>query len=319
MTTPYLSVVFGMDTECDYVLRGFEKSIRNNFELAKKHGLSMELVLLEWMTPSSTKRLKDAIAWPCSDIPVRIITIPISEQAKIPNPHGFKYLEYHAKNIGIRRCYGEFILSTNPDDILSDELISYLAQGKLESGIFYRINRLDTQNDVVYHVHRSNGAFYTNVPNEAHDMCIKGETLPWYPEQLHYNAAGDFILMRSSDWFTLHGHPERPYNSSVDSETVHLAHSNGLKQVVLPYPMYHPNHDRSLNRPYVPEWSDLQPFSKKNGDNWGFKDTVFEEITLVNMQPPAPAAPKVVHAKKGYCRMHRQLGCIPCSKDGEKY
>ena len=53
-----------------------------------------------------------------------------------------------AKNVGIRRARGQFILATNIDILFSDELAEYLATRRLEHGRMYRIDRHDAMSDV---------------------------------------------------------------------------------------------------------------------------------------------------------------------------
>jgi hypothetical protein len=53
-----------------------------------------------------------------------------------------------AKNVGIRRARGAFILATNIDIVFSDELVQFLASRRLERGRMYRIDRYDVMSDV---------------------------------------------------------------------------------------------------------------------------------------------------------------------------
>jgi len=56
--------------------------------------------------------------------------------------------EMIAKNVGIRRARGEFILATNIDIVFSDELVQFLALQWLERGRLYRIGRHDVMSGV---------------------------------------------------------------------------------------------------------------------------------------------------------------------------
>jgi hypothetical protein len=53
-----------------------------------------------------------------------------------------------AKNVGIRRSQGRFVLATNIDILFSDELVSHIAQHRLEAGRMYRLDRHDVMADV---------------------------------------------------------------------------------------------------------------------------------------------------------------------------
>ena len=113
----------------------------NLFCLAEKHKLDADVVFVEWNPPAGRARMVDAIDWSRSTLPVQIITVPKEIHDSLPNPHGEKFFEYIAKNVGIRRASGRFVLSTNPDNIYSDDLIARLAKQDLDEGCFYRVNR----------------------------------------------------------------------------------------------------------------------------------------------------------------------------------
>lgn len=91
--------------------------------------------------------------------------------------------------------------------------------------------------------------------------------------------------MSKEDWFFIHGNPELEYNQTVDGQTVWLAHMKGLKQVVLPYPIYHADHERTLNvgadnKTHAEHWHDNKPHTKENGEDWGYAGTEFFETCL---------------------------------------
>ncbi len=53
-----------------------------------------------------------------------------------------------AKNVGIRRARGRFVLATNIDIILSTELVEHLADRSLQTRRLYRVDRHDIQPNV---------------------------------------------------------------------------------------------------------------------------------------------------------------------------
>ena len=65
-------------------------------------------------------------------------------------PHGDALPLYQmiAKNAGIRRARGQFVLATNIDILFSNELAEYLAARRLERGRMYRIDRHDVMSEV---------------------------------------------------------------------------------------------------------------------------------------------------------------------------
>ena len=251
----------------------------NLYKLARQYALDAELVVVEWNPPEDRFSIYDAIEWH-STIPTRIITVPRKYHESLANPHGEKFFEYAAKNVGIRRAAGRFILSTNPDNIYSPSLIHRLAKHDLDEGCFYRTNRYDVRDGKVITVNFAHGSVIDwelqSNPNTAvpdSDGMVDYPGLGKLPI-LHFNAAGDFILMARQAWEKIKGHPEVPYSLTVDGQTVYLAAKAGLKQVILPWMMFHTDHGRTPK--YYEPWSDLTPHGKNN-TTWGFEGVDFDE------------------------------------------
>lgn len=103
-----------------------------------------ELILVEWNPPDDRPRLAEALRWPepgpCA---VRIIEVPGAIHNRYAHPGALPLYQMIAKNAGIRRARGEFILATNVDLLFSRELMQFLAGRRLEHGSMYRIDRCD--------------------------------------------------------------------------------------------------------------------------------------------------------------------------------
>jgi hypothetical protein len=276
----------------DDLIDRLEASCHNTVALAEKTSLDMELVIVEWNTPMSYLNIRKSVTmryvrWPKTDIPIRIIHTGLLHN-EVYNPHNLKYLEWEPKNIGIRRAKGEFVLSTNPDDIFTEEMFAFFAEKKLQYNHFYRADRHDYRDGSVYMVCKANGTHWPGLTEEQMHAKTGAGAVNFSPVQIHYCAAGDFTLMSKQDWFRIHGNPELGFNHTIDGQTLHLAQLAGMRQVVLPYPIYHPDHARTLNEGFYPSWNDAYPHSTMN-DIWGFPEKVFSE-TLVSGDEPAQQA-----------------------------
>lgn len=119
----------------------------------KKYNLDAELIIAEWNPPHDRVQLKDALIWPKNFVPntVRIITVPEEFHMRLPNAERMPMFEFIAKNVGIRRAKGHFVLVTNPDILFSEELVIFLASQKLSNSQFYRIDRYDFYRPVPLH------------------------------------------------------------------------------------------------------------------------------------------------------------------------
>src|SRR5204863_10128439 len=109
-----------------------------------------ELILVEWNPPAGKPGLVTALRWPSNTGPcqVRIIQVPPELHRRYRHAEALPLYQMIAKNVGIRRARGEFILATNIDIVFSDELMRFLASRELQKGRLYRIDRHDVARDV---------------------------------------------------------------------------------------------------------------------------------------------------------------------------
>jgi len=148
LDVPYLSVVVTSrndDHGGDPLVR-LETLLRTFSAQCERTGLRAELVVVEWNPPADRPSLKDQLQRPdpcfCD---VRFIEVPPEVHQTLKHADVLPLFQMIAKNVGIRRARGRFILATNIDIVFSDALVDYLAQGRLESGYLYRVNRHDIE------------------------------------------------------------------------------------------------------------------------------------------------------------------------------
>lgn len=212
--------------------------IDNIFTLAPQHKLDGELILVEWNPPADRPTMDQAIDWKNATIPTRVIRVPRSIHAKFERSNTFNLFEYTAKNVGIRRSKGKFVLVINADILLSSDMIAFLAGDKLEEGNFYRAIR------------------------EPHLPQGTG---------LYFGASGDFLMMSRNKWETIKGYPEVSHNAHVDSSGVHYADLAGLRQVILQQKIIHMPHKCDRAGLYEPIWDAWPP--QNIHESWGFRDS----------------------------------------------
>ncbi|HLK21924.1 MAG TPA: hypothetical protein VKT81_23410 [Bryobacteraceae bacterium] len=150
--SPYLSVVVTArnDDHGGSLLRRMQVFVDAWINQAKRHNLPSELIVVEWNPPADRESLATALRWPVDTGPchVRIIEVPAEVHARYAHALALPLYQMIAKNVGIRRARGEYILATNIDIIFSDELMEFLAAHRLEHGKMYRIDRTDVMSDV---------------------------------------------------------------------------------------------------------------------------------------------------------------------------
>jgi len=144
----------------------------------RRHDLRAELILVEWNPPPHRRPLIEELKWPMDLGPceIRIITVPCEVHARLPHGDKLPLFQMIAKNVGIRRAHGRFVLATNIDILFSDEAILFM-RDKLQPGCLYRADRCDVPTEVP-----------TEVPfDEVLDFCRR--------ETFRIHATG-FILVK---------------------------------------------------------------------------------------------------------------------------
>jgi len=138
---PELSIVVAArnDQHRGCFLRRLQLFVSGLLEQAKIHGLDSELIIVEWNPPPERPKLKEALTWPRETRPcaVRIIEVPQELHRRYRNADRLPLYQMIAKNVGIRRARGRFVLATTADLLFSNELVEFLASGKLMQGTMY--------------------------------------------------------------------------------------------------------------------------------------------------------------------------------------
>ncbi len=118
-------------------------------EQCRRHDLSAELILVEWNPPADRPPLAEALRWPeeCGPLEIRIITVPPGLHARLKHAEKLPLCRMIAKNVGIRRARGRFVLATNIDIVFSDAIICFM-RDRLKPGRVYRADRCDVPTGV---------------------------------------------------------------------------------------------------------------------------------------------------------------------------
>lgn len=177
------------------------------------------------------------------------------------------FLEYPAKNVGIRKAKGDFILCTNSDVVLSPEVADAMRRGKLEKDCVYRATRVDIPMN------------YIDV-----EFPLKPENKLEVNEGL-FNACGDFLLMHRDSWVQCTGYCEEFPEQRIhkDSFLTHLLVTDrkmSWKDLGIVTHWRHPTSWSSLsvNRPRVGDvsWDFTKSGFEFNKETWGLSFAIEE-------------------------------------------
>jgi hypothetical protein len=276
---PYLTVVAASrnDEHGGNTLYRNQIFVDSFLEQCERYELPAELILVEWNPPQDRAPLGEVICWDHQNrwVDCRIITVPYERHILIRFSRVLPLFQMIAKNVGIRRARGEFILATNIDILFSDELMAIVAQKSFRADRLYRCDRFDIDSDIPKEVPldeklrfawgntiRRNHRLY---PSEVVEPQIEGAPLEVTlacalktgqfeletengflaltakasipPLWLHMNACGDFMLLHRDAWTRISGYAEfEMYSFHLDSVGLVAAHLSGFRESWLPPP-----------------------------------------------------------------------------------
>ena len=151
-SVPYISVVVAArnDNHGGNMIGRMQAFIDSWIGQAKQYDLSSEIVVVEWNPPADRARLMDELRWPpdMGACEVRFIEVSRELHDSLPNAAAIPLHQMIAKNVGIRRARGQFVLATNLDVIFSAELMRFLGERRLERRKMCRMDRTDVASHV---------------------------------------------------------------------------------------------------------------------------------------------------------------------------
>jgi hypothetical protein len=272
---PYLSIVVtGRNDDFGGDFNGrFFRSLRFNHERLSEAGVSHEFILVEWRPIQNAPYLSTlvtAFADLDADQLRCFIVDPAYHDALSLNPR-LQFQEFIAKNVGIRRARGSFLLTTNTDIFLSRGVIARLASRSLERGILYRAARYDLKS--YSDVTRVDWAMLEDDRNYDAVNVIQ--------PPLFTNASGDFLLLDQDSYHRLRGFNEvyRVAKIHIDGNFCLKAFASVVPLLDIGYPVYHVGrgtfHAQAglyRNQPGEAPWGDRRWKSDViylNGPEWG--------------------------------------------------
>ena len=148
MTAPSVTIVITArhDNYGGDVSERILKPLEFNAARLSERGVVYEVVLVEWDPIPGRPLLSEVLATRLPDLTERtlrrIVVAPEYQRALTQNPRA-GYMEYLAKNVGIRRAAAPFVLVSNIDILLGKAVVEALSTGRLATGTIYRSPRYD--------------------------------------------------------------------------------------------------------------------------------------------------------------------------------
>ena len=296
MITPYISIVAttrndGYGENMQQRLDMFIKSLDYH---AAKHPDIFELVLVEWNPPTDRAPLHTILP-KCQYLKIRVITVPKEYHDTL----GFEkpMSEYSGKNVGIRRSCGEFVLITNPDIIMTENLVATIAGRKLKENNIYRVDRYDFTGDGIADIQPNEYSKFAVMNTfQLHGIfedtsllvTVDRSKLPSLPISkidrmvIHTNGAGDFMLA-SKQLIEKIGGLYQGTEMPEHGDGISMIRFVGIGAIqavyAAPASIFHHDHSRGGERAKWTRDPIISIAQTYNFPNWGFPGQVFEEWT----------------------------------------
>lgn len=239
---------YGGDFE-ERVLRAFD---RNRVEAS----VDVEWVFVEW-NPTDNPYLSEKLAR-LYEVRCYVVDPAIHERLTDPE-QGMVYHANFAKNVGLRRATGDWILSTNPDVVIGPEVWDFLACSACRAGTLYRAERRDINPDMFGY---------------PFDIMERNTVRLFSLDKSITYAAGDFILFSAAN--------RMGFDESVNFSGIHLDSSfvknwDGPVERIPGGKVYKADHPMVAARTLgTDKWQrgkrkwHIKPY--QNPDNWGLAD-----------------------------------------------
>ena len=225
--------------------------------------LNPEIIFVCWNNLPSTPFLFDEPLLKQYASGVKTYLVPSTIHEEFAKKFDYKgcYLEWFAKNFGLRRAEGEYILQINSDNIIINDINFSDLPAK---DVTYIGNRTEVDRQIL------------DVAPENISQSIleefQGRVLRTDLNRPHFvgGSCGEFVLSHRDNWYKICGNVETADRYCIDNVTAtHLRMVSRLE--LFPYPVYHISHHSAPGR-----WPGFDFPVGYSGENWGLPDVKIE-------------------------------------------
>ena len=241
----------------------FAERLRATIEWHILH-LASEVVFVEWNPPADRDLLSLELAKKFSCL--RAYVVPAEIHQAIASNARVPLLEFHAKNVGLRRARSEWLITTNADAVFGMDTIHSILHAPLSENVAWTAQRIE-------------------VP------CRQGQARVALLDFLSYQrinpysqfGTGEFHLASQRLWQQVRGYDETltGHRWLCDTRGIAqmLAHGAEVNRagVVLHYA--HPTSSSAGPLPHHGDAASLDGLPYLNADNWGLSDCREAEVT----------------------------------------
>ncbi|KAH0791394.1 Methyltransferase FkbM family [Histomonas meleagridis] len=292
---------------------GFENRLQN-FLNAIEYGIKtvpladVEVIFVDYATPIENPLLSDVINVSKTFTgKVRFIVVPPNAHRTLEERYQTKYgfLEYVAKNIGVRRSQGKIILTTNADCLFPTEFFELIAGHQFNTAVIYRGNRWNLNNTMLERNNITMNEFIKIISEtwrlknmELSEWCTDFtnrfaviDSCDEYYKKECSCAPGDFQMLSKDMWHAMQGFNELPANYATDSVFIAriMKLIPGYMRMFVHPLFFHQNHEGKAKQNRFPKEKKVKKDYCCIGnciacgpyydcDDWGLAEYAFDEV-----------------------------------------
>ena len=248
---PIVGVVCGRN---DDYMPDFEHRLQATVEWNLRYLLS-EVIFVEWNTAPDRPLLAPGIA---KAFPrVRSYVVPPKVHAAVGGTERVPMLEFHAKNVGIRRARAPWILATNADALVGYSTARRLRARQIDPGSVWTAQRID----ISWRLGRREPATLLDVL--------------WYRRVIpdHDLGTGEFLLASEERWLRACGYDETSTTQRIGIDKRGAAQlrllGGTLRRAGTVFHMAHPTSCTEGIRGHHGEMASLENLPYANSGDWG--------------------------------------------------
>jgi hypothetical protein len=223
-----------------------------------------EVIFVEWNPPADRELLSHELTKRFKQ--VRAYVVPAEIHQSLCENSRIALLEYHAKNVGIRRAMSPWILTTNADAALGADIVNRLLHEQMTP-------------DVVWTAHRVDIGWREDQQQHLGIM----DTLN-YRRDIPYNelGTGEFNLASKESWEKARGYDESMVKHRIGCDVRGIAQMVNLgasiRRAGTVLHLAHPTSCTEGLQPHHGEWATLEGIPYRNPESWGLADLAEIEI-----------------------------------------
>ena len=248
---PIAAVVVGRN---DDYMSDFAERLHATVEWNVRY-LVNEVVFVEWNPPDDRNLLSYELSrrFKC----LRAYVVPPATHQRLCRNENIKLLEYHAKNVGVRRAQASWIMTTNADAAVGFDSVRNILGAELDPEIVWTAERFDIP----------------WVENQQKAIGLIDSLRFRRPIPYHMLGTGEFCLASKELWHRVRGYDEGMVRHRIGCDrrgtAQMLAHGATIKRVGTVLHLTHPTSCTESVQPHHGELATVEGVPYQNDDDWG--------------------------------------------------